>query len=199
MTKEEIISELKITEPIVCIYPYGSHNYGTNRPNSDRDFILVSKGALLSSGAFKNNAISNSDRTIQGVVYSRSGFRDAINNYDIAALECLSLENPILSSFPFKIEKWDNKEMARKIIQKISASWHSADLAAKDGNIDYAKKGIFHAFRILEFALQLKEHRKIVDFNCIDLYNIIHLAPRVAFDTRKYIKLRDSLMEKLRS
>lgn len=195
---EKIIKELNIEEPIIGIFPYGSHVYGTNTESSDQDFIIVGKGSTLSNGAFKNNAISNSDKSIQGVMYSRGGFIDAINNYDIAALECLFVE-PILNKWPFKIQKWSQKEMVKKIIQKVSASWYVADNAAKNGNKKHAKKGIFHALRILNFALQLKIYKEIRDFKvCNDLLPQIKAVPDDDFDTRAYIPMRDNLMELLR-
>jgi hypothetical protein len=198
LNAEQILKELNIEEPVIGIYPYGSHVYGTNTEGSDQDFIIIGKGSTLSNGAFKNNAISNSDKSIQGVMYSRGGFIDAINNYDIAALECLFVE-PILMKWPFKIQKWDQKQMVKKIIQKVSASWYVADNAAKNGNKKHAKKGIFHALRILNFALQLKYYEEITDFTvCNDLLLQIKMVPDLDFDTRDYIQERDSLMELLR-
>lgn len=197
-----ICRELNIDEDILAIYPYGSTIYGTADENSDRDFVIVTKGALLKSGGFKQNAISSKDRSIQGILYSRSGFIDAINNYEITALECLSIpENIVIKSkWPFGCSKWEPKEMIKKIISKASNSWHTADLQAKDGWGYPAKKGIFHALRILHFGLQLKEHRKIVDFEeCNWIWEDFKLIDNDEFDTRDYIKQRDELIEKLRS
>jgi hypothetical protein len=198
---EEILEELKITQEVLNIYPYGSQVYGTSNENSDEDYIIVTKSAFLDSGAFKDNAISNHDYSIQGVLYSRTGFIDAINNYDIAALECLFLpeDKVIQRKWPFKIQKFDEKEMTKKIIRKISASWHIADIQAKDDQKDRAKKGIFHALRILHFGLQLKEHHKIVDYSISnELKRKIDFLPDYEFDTRDYIGMRDELMAKLR-
>jgi hypothetical protein len=92
-----VLNELNITEEILNIYPYGSR--GTFDKDSDSDYISHKSG-ILKSGGFKQNAISNKDRTIQGVLYSRSGFIDAINRYDISALECLSLpESDVVKNF----------------------------------------------------------------------------------------------------
>ena len=104
---EDILRELGVTEEVLNIYPYGSRVYGTADENSDHDYVIVAKSAFLSNGAFKNNAISNKDFTIQGVLYSRTGFLDAINNYDVAAMECLSLPEHmrILDKWNFKINK----------------------------------------------------------------------------------------------
>lgn len=197
----KILKELNIEDEILNIYCYGSRIYGTADENSDSDYIIVTKSAMLKSGAFKQNAISNKDRSIQGIIYSRGGFMDAINNYDISAHECLSLpeDKIIKAKWPFKVQKWDTKEMVKKIITKASNSWHTADLQAKDGWIYPAKKGIFHALRILHFGLQLKEHQKIVDFEeCNFIWEDFRLIEEDDFDTRDYIKERDRLIAKLR-
>lgn len=201
MTPEHILAELRIDEDVLNIYSYGSQIYGTAGKDSDQDFIIVTKGSMLKSGAFKQNAISNQSRSIQGVLYSRSGFQDAINNYDISALECLSLstDKVVQSKWPFRVQKWDNREMAKKIISKASNSWHLADLQAKDDWKHMAKKGIFHSLRILTFGLQLKEHQRIVDFEaCNWIWEDFKLIEDENFDTRNYIKQRDELIQKLR-
>lgn len=163
----EIINSLKIEEELLAIYPYGSRVYGTNSEKSDYDYIIVTKSAFLKSGAFKQNAISSDDRRIQGVLYSRIGFIDALNNYEIGALECLYLDpsTVLLSRWPFRVQKWDEKELVNKIIQKASISWHIASRQSKDGFKAIAKKGIFHSLRILTFGLQLKEHQTIYNYS----------------------------------
>ena len=197
-----ILRELKVDEPVLNIYRYGSRIYGTADQNSDHDYIIVTKGAMLKSGAFKQNAISSDNRNIQGILYSRSGFIDAINNYDISALECLSLhpDDVLMNTWPFRVQKWDNKAMVKKIISKVSASWHTADMQARDGFKDRAKKGIFHALRILHFSLQLKENQRIDDFSCVNyIWEDFRIMDDGEFDTRDYLRERDELMEQLRS
>ena len=95
---EKVCDELSIDfSKVVNIYPYGSKIYGTANEESDDDFVIVCKGSFLPSGAFKDNAKSSKDWKIQGVCYSRAGFIDAINNYQINALECIFLpENLVL-------------------------------------------------------------------------------------------------------
>lgn len=199
---ETILRKLNITEDILNVYPYGSRVYGTAERDSDYDYIIVTKSAFLSDGSFKRNAISSEMRDVQGILYSRTGFIDAINKYDISALECLSLndEDVLQKKWSFKIQKWDNQEMVKNIIIKASNSWHIADMQGKDGEKYMAKKGIFHALRILNFGLQLKEHQKIVDFECCNyLWEDFKLIDDEEFDTRDYIKERDELMKELRS
>jgi hypothetical protein len=198
---EDILKALKVDEEVLAIYPYGSRVYGTASETSDHDYIIVTKGAFLKSGAFKQNAISSEDKKIQGVLYSRSGFIDALNNYEIGALECLFLDPSVvvLSKWPFKLQKWDEKEMASKIIQKASASWHIGSQQSKDAFKAIAKKGIFHALRILMFGVQLKENKKIVDYaEANELKKEFDKLPEDMFDDRMYLSLRDELMTKLK-
>ena len=107
---EQICQELNIDYTrILNIYEYGSKVYGTDDEYSDSDHIIVFKSSLLPSGAFKDNAISSRHRDIQGVCYSRSGFIDAINNYEISALECIFLpeDKIIQKKMNFGITKYN--------------------------------------------------------------------------------------------
>lgn len=200
MEAKEILEKLNIPESdVVNIYPYGSKVYGTDTEDSDEDFIIVYKSAFLPNGAFRNNAISSADRRIQAVCYSRTGFQDAINNYEIGALECLFVpeDKVVMKKWPFKIQKWDVKEMGKKIISKASASWHLANLQFKDDEIEMSKKGVYHALRILDFGEQLKEFGKIVSFHEAQILKQ-QIMEEEDFDIKEWLPLRDVKMDKLR-
>jgi hypothetical protein len=201
LTLDEILKELNITGEVVSVFKYGSQVYGTSTVDSDHDFIIVMKSAILPNGSFRNNAISNKDWSIQGVVYSRGGFLDAINNYEIGALECLSLDpsQVIVNKWPFKVTNWNNGEMVKKIIRKASDSRHLANMQSKSGDKERAIKGMFHALRILHFGLQLKEHQKIVNFQeCNKLYDDFKKLDPENFDSRDYFTIFDELLIELR-
>jgi hypothetical protein len=166
-TAEEICDELKINlSDILNIYPYGSRIYGTDDEYSDSDYIIVYKKSLLPSGGFKDNAISSDDYEIQGTCYSRGGFIDAINNYQISALECIFLPEDMIikNTMEFKMTKFYKKDFVKKIITVASASAHHGKLSYKDDDIDNSKKNMYHAIRILMFGLQIKEHGRIIDY-----------------------------------
>lgn len=187
---------------ILNIYPYGSRVYGTYNEHSDYDFILVYKSAFLDDGSFKRNARSSEDREIQGIAYSRTGFIDAINNYDISAIECLSLDDDDIIKKVwknFKITKYVEKEMIKKIISKASASFHIAKEAYKYDNIDQSIRGVYHTLRILDFGIQIKEHQKVVDFSTAKKYydQMMNVDPET-FRLKDYIPQRDELMAQLR-
>tara|TARA_R110000851_G_scaffold179363_1_gene326421 strand:- start:2208 stop:2915 length:708 start_codon:yes stop_codon:yes gene_type:complete len=198
---EVICEELNITGDVIAVFTYGSHVYGTATEKSDRDYIIVMKGAMLENGAFKNNAISNADWSIQGVVYSRGGFIDAINRYEIGALECLSLDETqvLLKKWSFKVTNWNTKEMVKAIIRKASDSRHYSKMASKNGDKERAIKSMFHALRILHFGLQLKEHQEIVNFQeCNGMYEEFQKIDKESFDSRNYFIIFDELLIELR-
>ena len=170
-TPEYICEELKINlSDVLNIYPYGSKVYGLYNEDSDDDYIIVYKSALLPSGSFKDNAISSSDWKIQGTCYSRGGFIDAINNYQISALECIFLpeEMIIMKKMNFQMNKFNLHELSKKIISTASSSWHFALMSYKDGLIDSAKKNTYHAVRILDFGIQIKENKKITNYSSMN-------------------------------
>ena len=163
-TAEEICKELKINlSDVLNIYPYGSRVYGTDDEWSDNDYIIVYKRSLLPSGSFKDNAISSNDYEIQGTCYSRGGFIDAINNYQISALECIFLPEDMIvqNTIKFKMTKFYEKDFIKKIITVASNSAHHGKLSFKEDDVDNSKKNMFHALRILSFGKQIKDNQSI--------------------------------------
>lgn len=187
---------------ILNVYAYGSRVYGTHTPDSDYDYIVVHKAALLNGGvAMKENAKTSADGTIQIINYSRTGFKAAIEQFEISALECLFLpkEFVLQAKWPYKIDRFDNKEFASKIIAKASNSWHIALLCLSDDDENMAYKGIYHALRILAFANQIKEGNSI-DFssaqNIVADINQFEISKEVI--KKEWEPKRNELMEKLR-
>lgn len=198
---ENICNELRLDySKILNIYPYGSKIYGSNDEFSDSDYIIVFKSSLLPSGAFRDNAISSDDREIQGVCYSRSGFIDAINNYEIGALECIFLaeDKIVQKKMNFGITKYNDKELSKKIIQKASASWHFATLANKDGHMESCAKNVFHALRILDFGIQVKKNKTIVDYSSMNKIQFEIMNDFNYFDPYDYYDLFLTLSEEMK-
>lgn len=199
MKAEEICEKLNIDySKVLNIYKYGSKVYGTDDEYSDSDYIIVYKTSFLPSGAFKDNAISSDDREIQGVCYSRAGFIDAINNYDISALECIFLpdEEIIQEKEIFKITKFNHREFSKKIITKSSSSWYFARLSFNDGNIEESKVNMYHALRILDFGNQIKTNGKIINYSSMnklkeEIENDIDFKPKNYHDL--FIKLSEDI------
>lgn len=201
MTAEQICEELNIDySKILNIYPYGSKIYGTDDEFSDSDYILVYKSSILPSGAFRDNAISSFDRSIQGVCFSRGGFIDAINNYDMSALECIFLpeDKIIQKKMNFSMNKFNIKDLSKNIISKASSSWHFSILSFNDDNIESSKKNVYHAIRILDFGIQIKENKKIINYSSMNqMKNNIYKEED--YKPYNYMKLFLELSEKLKN
>jgi hypothetical protein len=60
------------------------------------------------------------------------------------------------------------------------------------------KAFVFHALRILHFALQLKENQKIVDYSCCNELKKTIMADD-EFKAKDYIVQRDILMSELKA
>lgn len=204
MKAEEICKELRIDyNNVLNIYMFGSKVYLTDNEYSDSDYVIVYKSSLLPSGSFKDNAITSNDGEIQGVCYSRSGFIDAINNYEITALECIFLpeDKIVQKKMNFAITKFDQKEFSKKIISKASSSWHFATLANKDNNVVSCAKNVYHALRILDFGLQIKEHNKIINYSSMnELQTKIYNAETINyFNPYDYYNLFIELSENIKN
>lgn len=195
ISAEKICQSLNIDySQILNIYPYGSKIYGSTTEDSDDDYVIVYKTSFLPSGAFKDNAISSEDRKIQGTCYSRGGFIDAINNYQITALECLYLpdEFVVQKKMNFKMYKFDKKEFCKKIIEQASGAWYRAKQSHKQQNTEYTKKNIFHAIRILDFGLQIEKSGNIYDYGSqnnlkVELENLENFKFRIYVN--KFMKM----------
>ena len=209
-TAQRVCEQLGIDErEVVNIYPYGSRIYGCHTDESDHDYIIVFKRAILESGSFKDNAISSPDRTVQGTAYGRGGFQDAINNYMMPAMEAMSLDadQVIKGKWPFKVQKWNEREMIKSVVKQASSSWHIAhrrwgiEHKAKTGDptmfMDRIKKGIWHSLRILMFGMQLRESGSVTDFTAA---NELHgtILRDEDFSTKKYVPLRDEFTKVLK-
>jgi hypothetical protein len=196
-------------EDVLNIYLYGSRVYKTHEPMSDHDYIIVFKSAFLPSRAFKDNAVSNEDRSVQMIAYSRTGFKAALEQYEIASIEMmyLSKEMVVQKKWNYKIDNINIKEFAKKIITKCSNSWHHASLALSDNNYCGAKKGFYHSIRIADFAQQLKDSNfEKLDFSNAILYwnEIKSLSENdEGVEMKRYLRdkllpFRDSFFESLR-
>jgi hypothetical protein len=200
-TAEQICEALHIDHSqILNIYPYGSQVYGTASEDSDHDYVIVYKPALLPSGAFKDNAISSDDRKIQGTCYSRTGFIDAINNYQITALECIFLpeDQIIQKKWPFKMSKFDKNEFDKHIIKTASASWFNAMEAWRHKNVEQSQKNMYHAIRILRFGLHIKAVNTI-DYKVAIRYKEIIYQPNKKYNPHNFYNLFMSLTDSLKN
>jgi len=178
---------------ILNAYAYGSWVYGTADDLSDSDYILVHKRSMLPDGSFKQNAQTNENEDIQIINYSRAGFKNAIEYYEMSALECLFLPDKfkLQEKLKYKIDRFDIGEFVKKTIAKSSNSWY---MATKHGKANIYKKRIFHAIRILDFAFQIQTTNTIDFSSAVKLKNFVDSID----DVKKLNKCRHKLTDKLK-
>ncbi len=138
------------------IFQFGSRVYGTERIDSDFDYIVVLKENEIKTCS----EFSHYEHHYQ--IYSFSEFISKIQNHDIQALECLFLSD----KFKLKHSKidfgnyfeLDLNKLRETISTIVNNSWTKCKKKLIIPN-DYDKlsaiKSCFHAFRILNFGCQI--------------------------------------------
>lgn len=182
-------------EDVLSVYSYGSRVYGTATEKSDHDFVVVLKNVETES-----DRIDSQDHPISITIYSKEGFQEKVNLHKIGALECIFCpQNKILKStmeFSFKLDK---SALRASISEKCSKDWNQAKKRFSDSqgwnpvtNQPYvrkvyeAKKSLFHCFRMLDFATQIIEKGKIINFSsCNDLWEEIVTDPADTWEPYK--------------
>ena len=147
---------------IYAMYPYGSRVYGTDSPDSDWDYIVVTDdvdGELI-DGPFNCNFVSI------------GSFQRALDDHEIFALECYFMDEkripvPPPLSWRFKL---DLTKLRHSISKKSNHSWVKAKKKFEspyeevDNELIRGKKSLFHSFRILFFGIQIAEQGEITDY-----------------------------------
>ena len=156
MIKEILQKKFKVLN----IYEYGSRVYGYKK-SQDLDFIVVVEDPLEKPQQFN---ISGRDVT----VYSKDFFQEQVKRHEISCLECLWLSSEMVIQENFKFDfNLDKDSLRKSCSQKSSNSWVKAKkkLTVKESISPYiGKKSLFHSLRILDFAIQIAEKGKIVNY-----------------------------------
>lgn len=169
-----MIRDLLIDDNCLNLYCFGSHIYGTNNKDSDRDHIAIVK-VLPDFGSLydKENV------TIH--FYTESNFLLLLESNEIQALEISFLPNEYILKETLKFNLIINKNNLRTSISTIvSNSWVKGKkklIIQGDYDKKLAIKSIFHSLRISDFGRQVASEGAIVDYSSmnwllIDLYKI---------------------------
>lgn len=185
MYKQEILN-IKLTQlyvnlsyhidinSIKHIYAYGSHVYGSDDKNSDKDYIVIVDNMIVPERQVSNNGYDFN-------VYTEKRFREKLENHDIDALECYFLygnpnfnHNIILTSQTelFKDFEIDLSKLRAAISAISSNSWVKAKkkiILEHDRNIDVGIKSLYHSLRILEFGWQIAAYGKIENYSKLNV------------------------------
>lgn len=145
------------------IYPYGSRVYGTFRSDSDFDYVVVLNPNEIKQQSLYSIGIKHFQ------VYSHAEFMLKIENHDIMALECISLNHPGDTNIEYFTL---NKNKLRESISTIcNNSWVKGKKKLTVSG-DYDKlagmKSVFHSIRILEYGIQIAQYGKILDFKVVN-------------------------------
>ena len=180
------------------IYMYGSRVYGTERPESDYDIILI--GAALIEKNEINVTIEDARLNIH--IITPDKFKRDLENHDIMNLECFFSpefcriqEKEILK---FSLNK---KKLAKNIIAQSFNSWHGGEHKLNEGDIYRGLKSIFHSLKMLIFANQIMEHGKIIDFTAANyIHKEINECDEMdwGYFRKKYLSFKIELENKLK-
>jgi predicted nucleotidyltransferase len=159
MDYQDILKRAKIDdENVVCAYPYGSRVYGTFNDCSDYDFIFI---------VVHKNYEQFSDNRININFYTIEEHIKRLDDHEISALECQFLESGILKQnmkFRFKL---DIAKLRHSLSAKSSNSWVKCKkklTVVVDYDLSIGRKSMFHAFRIIDFGVQIAKTGKINDY-----------------------------------
>lgn len=168
-------------------YVYGSHIYGTNNKNSDRDSWLVGDHPSCDMNTL--------------------AFQELLNVHDIVALEMYFTYESIRDKYSLTI----SHDKLRKSISLISSnSWVKGKkklIVSGDYDLNAGLKSIFHSMRILEYGTQIARDGKIhswdrmnwiledlwdisTNYQRTELWNFINSKYR-----REYLKLSSRFKE----
>lgn len=169
MTYDEIIKRAKLDDDnIICVYPYGSRVYGNSHKGSDYDFIVIVR--VKETDQFSDNLININYYTVQE-------HQQRLDDHEISALECFFLiKNDYKVTMKFKFVL-DIAKLRHSLSKKSSNSWVKCKkklTIPQDYDINIGKKSMFHAFRIIQFGIQIVTSNKIADYSaCNGLYDRI--------------------------
>ena len=135
----------------------GSHVYGTSSNTSDQDFVIVWKDPDAKKDLLFRPKLNF-------VVYGLTAFGKALEDQNVFALECyFAPKQHVLkeASFHFKL---DSKKLFEAAKERSDSDYAKAKRIF-DHDPESAKKKVFHAIRVPQFAKQIAEFGKIVNFH----------------------------------
>jgi predicted nucleotidyltransferase len=181
------------------IYVYGSRVYGTARPESDWDIIIV--GMNLNEHEEHRHTLE--DGTLLNIhIYTTDRFKRDLEMHNMMNLECVfAPEWAVLQEkmdFGFELNK---KRMVKTLLNASYNSWSGAKRKLNECDIYRGLKSVFHSLRILIFANQIAEHGNVVDFSEANyLYDEINECDEIDWDyfKREYLEFKIALEKKLK-
>lgn len=168
----------QMTNDMLLSFEHGSTVYGTNNENSDVDIVIVvpdKYSDFLDNFEKSIYQFKTSSKDYEFV--TKSNYVKLIKNYDIMAIESLFLPkkniiNGNLGNYRkyFVLDKWKIRQSFSGTASNSWAKAHKKMTVEKDFDMYTGQKSLFHSLRILDFANQLCEHGRIIDYSSINSY-----------------------------
>lgn len=141
-------------------FRYGSRLYGTNKSNSDHDYIAVTPN---NSNHPTGTEWRNGDIDVQ--IYKFNDFQYQLNLHKVQMLECWYQSSDASKYFKFKLNLFT---LRKSLSEKASHSFVKAKKkieVEKDFYIGW--KSLFHSLRILNFGIQIAK-TNFIDFTAMN-------------------------------
>jgi len=154
---------------------YGSRVYGSARPDSDEDWIVVDPDQQ--EEVLQRHHEGAADVTS----YSLAEFQRMIHAHEVGALECLLLPPEHILQQDHQFD-WvlDPEALRRSFAAKASHAWVKArKKLAVEHELRLAQKSLFHALRILHYGIQIASTGRVTDWGVANPYlaEVEALAP----------------------
>ena len=181
------------------IYIYGSRVYGTARPDSDWDIIIVG----MNLNEHEEHRFTLDNGTLLNIhIYTTDRFKRDLEMHNMMNLECVfAPEWAVLQEkmdFGFELNK---KRMVKTLLNASHNSWRGAKRKLLDCDIYRGLKSVFHSLRILMFSNQLGESDKITDFSESNyLFTEINECDEIdwSYFKEKYLPFKAELEKRLK-
>lgn len=140
------------------VYVYGSRVYGSNRPDSDFDIVVVA-GHMLPHEEIKNEKYNIH-------IHTPDKFKADLFAYKVYALECFFAPEWAKVSIKESYNDFSINEAKFKqsILTQSSNTWSDAKYKFQTGDIHRGLKTAFHAIKVLQFGQQILDKGFIYDF-----------------------------------
>lgn len=144
-------------DEVMVLYSYGSRVYGTQRPDSDYDYVIVTE-----KEGFVSEQGETDELSVQA--YHLDVWKKLLERHDIMAMECNFTHSDDLT-FPFTLSK---PQLRASISKVASNSWVKCKkkLTVEENSRLVGIKSLFHSFRIPMFGVQIATTGSIQDFSC---------------------------------
>ncbi|MBK9264639.1 MAG: nucleotidyltransferase domain-containing protein [Polyangiaceae bacterium] len=146
-------------------YRVGSRVYGTAKPTSDDDFVVI----MTRPGQKQDLAFAHG---INIVIHGPVTFQTALDDQSVFALECFfaSPEATLMAPRPPFKYTLDRRKLSVSATEKSKADWQKAKKRFVD-EPGPSRKKVFHALRVPAFALQIAKTGKLADFTCANAWH----------------------------